>query len=247
MHTSETKEFCLGSFLTRDVFIRGIKNNDDKDEHFDIFYGKNYENWNDLRLGCDICNENSVGGLKINYGTLKSQHQKEGEFFLLNDVRIVDEDDENDTEYNMATYWECKDAKHFPYLFSLYQQFDQLRHENPTHYTNIQHCQENPPTYKKFDLEYDLGSVTGTFYEFTHPLSASYEEFISNNSIPQYVSVCGKCHIYLKIFRPDITFVQSHPLKYFWHMFYEMFSPTFEFKNIEDKHYIETYVFVGES
>lgn len=241
---SDTEEFRLGSFLTRDVFIRDVTDNG---EHFDIFYGKNFENWNDLRLGCDVCNECSVGGLKINYGVLKQQHQREGEYFLLNDVRIADEDPENDTEYKMAVYWECTDVNYFSDLFRFHRQFDTLRRDIPTHYTNLQHCERKPPTYNRFDLEYETGSVGGTFFEWPPgEESASYEEFVSKNSVPEYVKICGRCRTHLQIFRPDIPFVQSHPLKYFWHLFYETFSPQFIFKDIEDKNYIETKIFIGE-
>ena len=57
------KEMKFGAFITRDVFIKDSSNVD----HCDIFYGNEYENWNDLRLGCDVCNECSVGGIKIKW------------------------------------------------------------------------------------------------------------------------------------------------------------------------------------
>lgn len=239
-----TKEFRFGAFLDHDVFIRDTSNVDG----CDIFYGKNYENWNDLRLGCDICNENSIGGLKINYGVLKSQHQDlKGDYFLLNDVRIVHEDSQNDHEYNMATYWECKDKTFFSDLFNLHVKFHKLwETEVPTHYKNICHCEENPPTFIQFGLEYNTTSVTGTFYE-SFEESQSYEEFVEKNFVPECISICGKCRIYLQMFRPDIPFVQSHPLKYFWHLFYELFSDLFIFKNASDKEYIESQVFIGKS
>lgn len=60
------------------------------------FYGYDYKNYNDVRISCDLCNEHSVDGLKINYGTFK-----ENEYFKLNDVRILDEAPENNVEYNL--------------------------------------------------------------------------------------------------------------------------------------------------
>ena len=256
---TKTKELRLGSFFNREVFIQVFS---DTEEHCDIFYGKNYENWNDLRLSCDICNEHSCGGLKINYGVLKAQSHmdmdmdKEKEidgnkeidrdkerYFLLNDVRIVDEDAENNREFHMATYWECSDVKHFPDLFKLRCEFEQLWNENPTHYNNTQHCEENPPTYRKFKIKYDRSSMTSTFTEYTFENSETYDQFVANNFEPEYVSICGTCRAYLQIFRPDIPFVQSHPLKYFWHKFYAIFGSEFIFKSIEDKHYIESEVF----
>jgi len=236
----KVKEFCLCSFLERDVFIKKTKSTD---EYSDFYFGKDYGNWCQLRLGCDICSVSSSGHLNINYDILKEDHQEEGEYFLLNDVRIVDEDPGNNTEYHMPTYWECSDTNHFPELFKLYQQFYKLRDDNPTHYDNILHC----PTYEKFGLEYNRTIVTGPFWEFPMDRSVSYEEFVSKNGVPEYVSVCGKCHIYMQIFRPEIPFVFTHPLKYFWHTFYDEFSHSFTFKNIEDKNYIETYVFRGQS
>jgi hypothetical protein len=237
----KTTELCLGSFLTHDILIKDITSTEGRS---DIFYGADYENWSDLRLGCDICNECSIGGLKINYGVLKQESG--GDYFLLNDVLIVD-DLENDTEYNMAVYWECTDTTYFPDLFRLYRQFDKIRDEEPTHYTNIQYC-DNRPNFKRFALEYKTVSVGGTFLEWPPgEESTSYDEFVSKKSKPDYVKVCGRCRTYLQIFKPDIVLKQTCPLKYFWHLFYELFSPAFIFKNIEDKNYIETEVFKGES
>ena len=103
----EVPEILLGTFIDKEIFIKETLT---EQKHCDIFYGYNYNNWNDLRLSCDLCNECSIGGLKINFGLLAEKNKSN--FFKLNDVKIVD-DPENSKEYNIASYYECSDISYF--------------------------------------------------------------------------------------------------------------------------------------
>lgn len=251
-----TAELSCGAFLDRDIYVIA----DEESGVYDKYEGKNF--WTDLRLSCDLCNECSASSIKTNFNVFATLNRST--YFKLNDVRIVDEDSENDTEHDIATYYECTDKSYYKDLYDLKNKFDEISSNICTRYNNKNyHDVDDAPDYRYFELREDNGGGCNSLFDYEMDYnydwdSESYEKcspdltyehftvrkmaFDDSDTPYPYVSVCGKCHIFLQMFRPDIPFTKSHPLKYFWQSLIYIQYQDFTYKNPEDKIYLEKYM-----